>query len=93
MSPEELIGYRKRADLTQGEMATRLGLSKSAYVAIELNKANLRYIHELAVERVLFNLAAATGDLMLLPLHMRAEAHQISDLFQSQPEAYGKDPR
>lgn len=49
---ESLRVHRKKLKLNQQQMASFLGLSKSAYVAIETETAVFRKIHGLAAERV-----------------------------------------
>lgn len=40
MKRYNLKNFRQKHDLTQQEMATKLGISKSYYIAIELGNAN-----------------------------------------------------
>lgn len=40
MKRYNLKNFRQKHDLTQGEMASKLGISKSYYVAIELGHVN-----------------------------------------------------
>lgn len=52
ITKDGMVAIRRRLEFTQPQMAEHMGLSKSAYVAIETGVAQFRKIHALAAERV-----------------------------------------
>ena len=63
MSAKELLTLRKKIELTQLEMTTHMGLSKSAYVAVETGTATMRKIHQIAAERAAISAIAYRPEL------------------------------
>ena len=80
LSKEELRTLRKRANLTQSEMAVEMGHSFRAYQDIETGVAHLRAIHIAAIERASLRLAIAKRDLNLALPAIRQDALKFSDL-------------
>lgn len=77
MSIEELLLLRKSIGLTQPEMAEAMGLSKSAYVAVETGTATMRKIHQLAAERVALSRAAELRNPTAVPGYMLREIEAV----------------
>ena len=63
MSAKELVTLRKAIKLTQLEMARHIGLSRSAYVALETGTTTMRKIHQAAAERVAISTIASRPEL------------------------------
>lgn len=86
MSADDMLALRKNLRLTQADMADRMGLSKSAYVAIETKVATMRKIHQLAAERIALELG---GDInwAYLPKNVRDDAARLAaTMHQSQED-------
>jgi len=64
---DQMVAIRRRLEFTQPTMAEEMGLSKSAYVAIETGAATFRKIHALAAERVAEKWAHQLGRPEIIP--------------------------
>lgn len=64
---DQMVAIRRRLEFTQPTMAEEMGLSKSAYVAIETGVATFRKIHALAAERVAEKWAHQLGRPEIIP--------------------------
>jgi transcriptional regulator with XRE-family HTH domain len=81
MTPAELVALRKELlDLTQTELADLIGLSLRAYQDLEANKAAIRPVHVLALERAAEKLAVEHGDPMMAPASVRKDALALANL-------------
>lgn len=80
MTPAELVALRKSLDLTQAEMAGRVGLGLRAYQDIEAGVSKLRPIHAHAAERAALTLAVERANPMLAPAAVRREALDLARL-------------
>lgn len=67
----ELKRLRKLAKLTQAQMASRFGLSKTAYCELESGKSEWSERHTMLLEHVSLSLACDQGDLNLCLPNMR----------------------
>lgn len=67
ITKDQMVAIRRRLEFTQPTMAEEMGLSKSAYVAIETGAAKFRKIHALAAERVAEKWAHQFGRLEIIP--------------------------
>ena len=80
MTVQDLVALRKLLDLTQTEMAGRIGLSMRGYQDIEAGASKLRPIHALAAERAALALAVERGNPMLAPASVRRQALDLARL-------------
>lgn len=80
MTPADLVAFRKTLDLTQAEMAERVGLGLRAYQDIEAGVSRLRPIHVHAAERAALALAVERGNPMLAPAEVRRQALDLARL-------------
>lgn len=80
----ELIRFRHRADLSQGEMARAMGLSLRGYQDIEGrdDEDELSARHVLAIERCSLRLAVQRGSIDLALPSIRRDAQDFMDLFR-----------
>lgn len=67
ITKDQMVALRRRLEFTQPTMAEQMGLSKSAYVAIETGAAQFRKIHALAAERVAEKWAHLLGRPEIIP--------------------------
>lgn len=67
ITKDQMVAIRRRLEFTQPTMAEEMGLSKSAYVAIETGAAKFRKIHALAAERVAEKWAHQLGRPEIIP--------------------------
>lgn len=79
---EQLRQYRIVADLTQAEMADRMGLGLSAYQDLEAGDGmkKFRTRHKLAFERASLTLAVERGDINLAVPAVRRDALDLARL-------------
>jgi len=70
MTTAELRLIRKRWELTQEDLATRMGVQRRAYIAIETGQNPIRKAHILVLERISIDIAVQRHDrsLLLSPL-------------------------
>jgi transcriptional regulator with XRE-family HTH domain len=80
MSADQLITLRRSLDLTQAEMADRIGLGLRAYQDIEGGASKCRPIHVAAAERAALTLAVERGNPMLAPAEIRRQALDLARL-------------
>ncbi|MGF6253801.1 helix-turn-helix domain-containing protein [Ensifer sp. LBL] len=82
MTLDELIAMRKSWGWTQNTMANQLGMSLRAYQDIENERAALRPIHVLAVERVALAHAALTEQPDHAPSNVQDDALKLVELMR-----------
>lgn len=84
MTVDDLVRFRRRADLTQGEMARAMGLSLRAYQDIEGREDDddLSTRHVLAIERCSLSLAVQRNSIDLALPSIRRDAQDFMDLFR-----------
>lgn len=80
MTAADLVALRKSWDITQTDMAARLGLSLRAYQDVESGKATLRPLHVKAVERAALDIAIERRNPMLAPPAARRAALALARL-------------
>lgn len=78
MDRADLTALRKALNLTQAEMAEKLGLSTRGYQDIEYGRANLRPVHAHAAERIALSEAIRQNNPMLAPVAIRREALDLA---------------
>lgn len=74
---EDLLNLRKDLNLTQQEMAERLGMALRSYQDIESGESKYRFIHRLAAERVALAVAVDRGAPELAPIPLREDAIEL----------------
>ena len=84
MTAADLVALRKSLNLTQAEMAERIGLGLRAYQDIEGGVSKLRPIHVNAAERAALSLAVERGNPMLAPAGVRREALDLAGLIRGE---------
>lgn len=90
ITKDDMVALRRRLEFTQPQMAEHMGLSKSAYVAIETGVAQFRKIHALAAERIamkwahLLNKPTAIPYPIFIDLQMIALKWSIRELKEAQ---------
>jgi len=80
----EMKALRKALNLTQAQMADRLGVTPRGYQDIEGRDGDLKPVHALAVERLALSVAIEKGDPMLAPAAVRREALALAALITGQ---------
>jgi transcriptional regulator with XRE-family HTH domain len=83
-TPEHLIKTRKRCKLTQDEMSTFMGMSKSAYADLEKGRSEVRGIHSIAADRVSLLMAIMKRDPMMADAGIRREALKLAEMISGQ---------
>lgn len=71
MTPDDLRALRDAWDLTQKDMAEKIGLSLRQYQSLEGGEFAIRRLHELAIERVSITIALERGDPILATTRAR----------------------
>lgn len=77
MSAGDLQKLRKALGFTQAQMAAEMYLSKSAYVAIETEAANMRRGHQLKAERVAISELSHRADLAPILLALKPNDYLV----------------
>ena len=67
MTVDEFITIRKRLGFTQTQLANHFGMSLRAVQDIENRRTELRFIHVLALERIIITCVAAGEDHSVMP--------------------------
>ena len=78
MSAKSMRELRRRASLTQAEMAMRLGLSYRGYQELEAERASFSERHRSMLERVSLRIAVDQGDISLALPSILIEVLSIS---------------
>jgi len=80
MSVDTLETVRKLAGLTQGEMASRIGLGLSAYEDLKNGLSSFKTRHKLALERASLTLAVEQKNINLAVPSVRRDALDLAKL-------------
>ena len=68
MTTDELVMFRYKWELTQDNLARRLGMGRRAYIDLEMGRRPIRRSHILALERISMDMSIIHNDpSMLMP--------------------------
>src|SRR5712671_5997665 len=92
MTPDELVAFRKNAEMTQAGLAELIGLSLRGYQELESGNTPIRPLHVLAIERAAEKIAVASKDPTLAPQNVRRDAMQLASLIRNESAPTSNSP-
>ena len=76
----DLVGLRKTLDLTQSDMAKRMGLGLRTYQELEMNADKVRRRHVRLAESVALDVAVEKQNPMIAPASIRKKALKLASI-------------
>jgi DNA-binding XRE family transcriptional regulator len=76
----DLVGLRKTLDLTQSDMAKRMGLGLRTYQELEMNADKVRGRHVRLAESVALDVAVEKQNPMIAPASIRKKALKLASI-------------
>lgn len=83
MTGDDLKALRVKLDLTQGQMAIHMGLTRVPYIQSEGKGPHpIRTLHKMAAERLALEIAADEGEPSMLPTAVRRDVVKLAKLLK-----------